>query len=352
MWFDVLEVRDPRWETLFRALPLAQQDVFYAPGFARLCQETLNASDAVACAAYTNDAGALLLYPFVRRDVGALLGAEFAEGLFDTLSLYGRGGVVGVAEPDALEDFYVLLARYLVNNRVFCSFDRFHPVIGNHAAVSRQAQVRHVGGFVVVDLRPPLEDVLAACKQSVRKDMRKAERKGVTCFAEANCDHLGDFLEIYYQTMDRNAASDYYYFSEAFFTELSRLAEGQFHFFYAVHENRVVSCELVLHHGLYAHSFLGGTRRDALPLAANPLLKSEILRQMREIGCAYFLLGGGQRPNDGIYNFKQAYAPDGVFASYVGGTVWQPTLYEGLLRDISAAGRELSSGRFQFYDLS
>ncbi len=351
MSFDILEPSDPRWETLFRALPLAQQDVFYAPGFARLCQETLNASDAVGCATYTTDAGALLLYPFVRRDAGKLVDAQFAAGLSDTISLYGRGGVVGVAELDDIRDFYDLLSRYMVANRVFCSFDRFHPVIGNHTTASRQCQLRNVGGFVVVDLRPPMEDVLAACKQSVRKDIRKAERNGVTCFAEPNCDHLGDFLDTYYQTMDRNAASDYYYFPEAFFTKLSRFAEGQFHFFYALHEKRVVSCELVLHHGRYAHSFLGGTRRDALPLAANPLLKGEILRRMQEIGCEYFLLGGGQRPNDGIFNFKQAYAPDGVFASYVGGTVWQPDLYEGLFRDMTTAGREISSGRFQFYDL-
>ena len=188
-------------------------------------------------------------------------------------------------------------------------------------------------------------------RHSVRKNLRAAERNGVTCFIESNGDHLKDFLDIYYQTMSRNDAREFYYFTEDYFDHLCKLLVGKFHFFYAVIDGRIVSCELVLHHGKYCHSFLGGTRREFLHLCANPLLKREILSFFRQLGCEYFLLGGGQTPNDGVFNFKKAYAPEGILNSYVGGTCWDADMYEKLRIELSAAGIDIAPNRFQFYDI-
>lgn len=347
----VLEPGDQRWSDMFHALPPEAQDVFYAPGFAALCQETLPLSQEVRCAAFTSEEGGILLYPFVRRRTGDIVKDACATGLHDTTSLYGRGGVVGEASELDLALFHSALATYLRDIDVFCSFDRFHPVMGNQALAPPGCAARDVGGFIVVDLRPSFADLEASFKSSVRKDVRKAERNGVTCFSEANCDHLDAFLNIYYKTMDRNAASDFYYFPKSFFAGLQRHMAGQFHFFYAVHEGEIVSCELVLHHGDYCHSFLGGTLREALPLTANSLLKIEIFKRMQALDCKYFLLGGGHAPNDGIFNFKKAYAPDGIKHSFIGGTVLQPDIYARLKEAMRDAGLPTADNRFQFYDI-
>lgn len=350
MDFAVLEPTDDRWGAMFEALGLESQDVFYAPDFARLCQETLYPEDEVRCAVQTTGNG-VLMYPFVRRSVATLLDSPIAENLYDTTSLYGRGGLVGRATDQERQAFYVHLGEYCAANDVFCSFDRFHPVMGNHIMAPEGGRVMEVGGFVVVDLRPSMDDVVASFKPSVRKDIRKAERNAIECFAEDKNDHLGSFLEIYYQTMDRNAAEEFHYFTEQYFSGMARFIPGKFLFFYAVFEGEVVSCELVVYHGKYAHSFLGGTKRQALPLAANPMLKKTILEKMKSLGCEYFLLGGGYAPNDGIFSFKKAYAPNGVYPSFIGGTVWQTEVYERLKRDLEASGRDISPTRFQYYDV-
>ncbi len=124
----------------------------------------------------------------------------------------------------------------------------------------------------------------------------------------------------------------------------------QYHFFYSISAGQIVSCELVLPHGKYGHSFLGGTRREALHLCANPMLKREIIRFLKGQGVEFFLLGGGTRPNDGIFDFKKAYAPEGVLPSRIGGTVWNLNSYEGLKEELSSAGVAIPEGRFQFYD--
>lgn len=351
MKFEILEPSSVRWGELFNSLSLEQRDVFYAPDFAQLCQDTLNASDEVKCATLITGDGGILLYPFVERNIGQAFGAPFDQDLNDTISLYGRGGIVGDANEQDVQVFYTLLEKYFEDRNVFCSFDRFHPVIANHGRVSKLTKVMDVGGFVVVDIRPTLEEVVMSFKPSVRKDIRKAERNNIECFCEGNSEHLESFLEIYYQTMDRNSAGEFHYFSKEFFNGLSQYINGKFLFFYAVYQGTIVSCELVLYHGNYAHSFLGGTRADALPLAANPMLKKAILQKMKSLGCHFFLLGGGHQPNDGIFNFKKAYAPQGVYPSYVGGSIWKPEIYQGLKQDLVTAGHKVSVNRFQFYDV-
>ncbi|MBW8365003.1 MAG: GNAT family N-acetyltransferase [Rhizobium sp.] len=351
MKLEVLEPGDRRWGELFAALPRSARDVFYAPGFAAMCQETLDAVHTVRCAAYSDDAGGILLYPFVLRRTGTLVDLPAANELADTISLYGRGGVVGEASAEGLATFHRELAAYMGSQHVFCSFDRLHPVIRNERLSPPDSSLRDVGGFIVVDLRPPVEAIEASFKSSVRKDIRKAGRNGVSCFAESNCDHLADFLDIYYQTMERNSASEFYYFPKEFFARLPEALPGMFSFIYAVSGDKIVSCELVLHCGDYSHSFLGGTRKEALPLAANPMLKFEICKEMKACGCQYFLLGGGQAPDDGIFNFKKAYAPGGVYPSLVGGTIWHADAYDALRQQMLAAGLPVAMNRFQFYDI-
>lgn len=352
MQFVVLKPDSVEWSVLFDRMPSDQQDIFYTSAFARLCQETINKQDEVLCAAMVGK-NEVILYPFVKRDLARLTGVFSLEGLCDITGLYGRGGII--ATPTALQHmsaFHTAMAVYCRENAIVCGFDRFHPVIANDSFAAAETKVMEVGGFVVVDLHPEIGAIERSFKHSVRKNIRKAEGNGITCFVESSCDHLEYFLDIYYDTMGRNSAKEFYYFSKEYFSVLNTVLQGQFHFFYAVAEDEVVSCELVLHHGRYGHSFLGGTKRKAMPLCANPMLKREIISFLKALGCEYFLLGGGTQPDDGIFKFKEAYAPAGVLPSRIGGTIWDPQAYGRLKEDLACAGVSISANRFQFYDIT
>lgn len=351
MRFEILTPDAPEWLSVFNALPQDQRDVFYHPGFAKLNQLTINRDHEVLCAALVlQDGGAL--YPFVKRNLGTLTGRLDCAGYYDITSLYGRGGIVSSWKN--VEDggeFHTAMDVYCSENKVICGFDRFHPVMENECFASPNEKIMEVGGFVVVDIRPELAEIEKSFKQSVRKDVRKAQRNTITCFSEANCDHLDVFLKIYRHTMTRNAAAEFYYFSTEYFRALQETMPGDFHFFYAQVDGNVVSCELVLHHGKYGHSFLGGTKREALPLGANPALKLEIIRVLKDLGCEYFLLGGGTQPNDGVFNFKKAYAPNGVYSSRIGCEIWDHDIYSALKNAYFLAEGGTTSSRFQFYDI-
>ena len=341
-----------RWAQLYAELPAASRDVFYSPGFAELCQTSLNAQDRVLCAVASTPAGPIL-YPFALRDLEQVTGSAAARGFCDITGLYGRGGIV--CDPAAvpyLPAFHQAVRGFCTDHRVICGFDRFHPVIDNDAFADAAEKVTEIGGFVVASLEGGLEAIKSRHKSSVRNDYRRAERFGVTAFCEENVDHLDDFMRLYSGTMDRRGAREFYYFERSYFEQMARLLPGNFTFFYAVSDGQIISTDLILHDGLYAHLFLSGTDSAFQSLCANPLLKQEIFRHFSERGATHFLLGGGTAPDDSLFRYKRAYAPNGVLPSRIGGTVFDTAGYATLKEKLVAENITVHPNRFQYYDPS
>jgi hypothetical protein len=351
MQFVIVESGDPLWSSVFKRLPDVERDIFYSPAYAQLSQTTLNCKHKVRAAVFLTGTGGALLYPFVMRHLSNVIDNSLTSELCDTISLYGRGGVVGVANDAELKLFYSHLRDYFLANNVICSFNRLHPVIANQSLAHPTELIIKVGEYVVVDLTRDMPTIIQGFKPSVRKDIRKAERNGISCIFSNNLALLDSFMSVYNHTMDRTSAQDFYYFNKNFYDKLVDYLPNNFHFFYAQQDDKVISCELVLHHGDYAHSFIGGTQKDKLTLGANSLLKLKIIETMKDKGCKYFMLGGGHAPDDGIIKYKKAFAMNGALESYVGGMSWQPDKLAELKNNMKAAGSPISEYRYQFYDL-
>jgi len=350
--FRLLSPTDDGWLDLFTRLPIERQDVFHSPGFAVLCQETIHADNQVMLAAWDGGGHDVILYPFAKRDLAKLCKLDTLSGLYDITGLYGRGGLaVGSVGPEGLAAFHRHFAHWCAESGVICTFDRYHPVWANESAAAAETKVMDVGGFVVVDMTDDIETIESRYKYSVRKDLRKAERGAVSTDIQTGDEvDLDRFLEVYYGTMDRNNAGAFYYFERPFFEGVSKYMSGQYLYIHSRIDGQIVSTELVLRHGLYAHSFLGGTDRWAQPHCPNHRLKRDLIRHLKQIGCRWFLLGGGSSENDGIFNYKRAFAPDGVLPSRIGATIVDAAAYAGAKDAFAASGRDINSRRFQFYD--
>jgi hypothetical protein len=346
-----LSVDDPEWEEAFLRLPKDRRDVFYGPDYARLCQQTTCRDHRVLCAlAYTAEGP--LLYPFAMRALSRVAGLSL-PGLFDMVGLYGRNGVVcnSAVSADRIMAFHGCLASFASEHGVVCSFDRFHPVLQNQWQAASDAHIVDVGRFTVLELTDDIEVIERNYRHSLRKDIKKAERSGVSTFTEVGVEHLDDFLSIYHHTMDRRSAHSSYRFDADYFLSLAELLAGQFLFIYATHDDRIASCELALFHENYSHSFLGGTLQSVLPYGCNQLLKRDLIRELKRLGCHYFLLGGGLSVGDGIERYKSTFAPTGQCPSYVGGRVFNQNALEEVRRTMLQVGKSINASRIQFYDV-
>lgn len=245
---------------------------------------------------------------------------------YDLVSPYGYGGFWGVVEDyERLNQVY---NQYCIDHHYVCEFVRFE-LFGDYAAhYDGETETRTHN--VVRSLEMPLDKMWMDFKQKVRKNVKKANSHNLQIVIENTEDHLQDFLDIYYSTMDRSNAENEYYFSEAFYHTLNQMKDNIM-YFHVLHEGKVISTELVIYGAENCYSYLGGTLKDYFDLRPNDFLKYEIIKWAKEKGLKNFVLGGGYGADDGIFQYKTCLAPHGVVDFYIGRKIFDADSYEKLI---------------------
>ena len=161
------------------------------------------------------------------------------------------------------------------------------------------------------------------------KNVKKARSHGLSCIVENTGEYLDDFLRIYNGTMERTEAEGEYFFSRQFFEELNEMKDNvmYFHVFY---EGKIISTELVIYGAENAYSYLGGTDSAYFGVRPNDYLKYEIIKWGCEKKLKNFILGGGHGTDDGIFQYKAALAPNGIYDFYVGTDIFCEEKYQKL----------------------
>ncbi|MEH0841656.1 GNAT family N-acetyltransferase [Micromonospora sp. CPCC 205711] len=326
-----------RWLAVHRAWAL--RDVFAHPAYVRLCAGEQDEP----LAAYAETASGFILYPFVLRPVTAPHLVGSGPPICDIISPYGYGGAfhTGADEVEAKE-FWSAFDGFCRLRNVVSEFTRLMLLEDRRLPYPGRTEQKLVN--VVRDLQTPQDEIWREFDHKVRKNVNKASRLGVRIEIDETGARLDDFLRIYEGTMDRRQARTNYYFPRTFFETILHELAGHFAFFHALHEERVVSTELVLVSADTLYSYLGGTERSAFDLRPNDLLKFEVMRWGQEHGKARFVLGGGYAPDDGIFRYKRAFAPDGLIPYSVGTRVFDGPTFARLLDAHQAEGRRRLAG--------
>ncbi len=330
MKLEIWNAHDARDEARWRAAhdAWAEREVCAHPGYVRLFagerEEPL--------AAYARTRNGFILYPFLLRPIDAPHLAVGGTPAYDITSPYGGSGgpfQEGVDEVEA-KTFWLAFDEFCRSRRVVSEFCRLHIYPEQLLPYPGQVQPRLVN--VVRDLDTTPEQMWREFAHKVRKNVNRARREGVTVEVDEAGAALDDFLRIYHATMHRRGAGESYHFPRTFFQTLLRDLPGQAVFFHARHEGRIVSTELVLVSGRNMYSFLGGTDDTAFELRPNDLLKLEIFHWGREHARSRFILGGGYAPDDGIFRYKRAFAPDNLVTYHTGARVLDRERYDALTR--------------------
>lgn len=318
-----------RWDHLVREWPNAE--VFAHPSYVKLYED--QASRAM-CASLVSEAGTVL-FPFLLRDV---LLEPYADGLtspaFDIITPYGYGGPFAwdCEEPEALaKQFWDEFDVWAENTGVVSEFLRLSLFEGS--LLPYRGDVEQKQDNIVRSLELSEDDLWMDFDHKVRKNVKKAQRSGVEIEVDLTGERFEDFYRIYVETMDRRAASGGYYFTRDYFEAINLELRGHFAYFHAIHGGQVASTELALVSKDSVYSFLGGTDSLAFNLRPNDLLKFEIIRWAKQTGRTNFVLGGGYEPNDGIFRYKRAFAPNGNRPFSVGSRIHDADTYERLVKE-------------------
>lgn len=303
-------------------------DVFFEPEYGKLYEQI----EGGTCEVFEHAVrDGTICNMYIKRPVPWLVdGVQY----YDVTTPYGYGGPVlisGEASEALISGYYASWANYCRDNRIVAEFVRFHLYENEHLRLHYPGEVIHISDNVVLSLAPTMDEIWREFECKVRKNVKKAQSNGLAVTTDTTGENLPAFLEIYYETMNRNKAKNFYYFEPSYFENINRSLKGRYIYFHVWQNEQIISTELVLYSQDYAYSFLGGTLEDFYPMRPNDLLKFEIIKWCKETGRKAFILGGGYHPDDGIFRYKKSFAPKSFFPFYIGRNVFQDEIYSKLI---------------------
>jgi hypothetical protein len=309
---ELVEVEPTRWDALVRGLGVS--DVYYTGGF--IGASAPLAGGTVALLDLPGDDGHVL-FPCVLRDDPV-----------DVVTPYGYGGPLGVGDNPPLAEFASRYQAWCEERGVISSFVVFHPLFANDAsAVAAGFHRSALAGTVAWPLQG--RDVFGAMHSHHRRVVRRATAEGFEVTIHPAPSELGNFVEVYEQTMRRAAASPFYSFPESYWHALVRdvpLVRVEVR-----QRGEVLSSVLGMGEPPWLHYHLGGTADAGRTTGASHLALYSLAVWGQERGYATLHLGGGVGGReDSLLEFKRRFAPDGLVSASVGKAVHDPARYRQL----------------------
>lgn len=292
---------------LWRAALPASRSVF---GSVEFCSIVQRHQGARACLYLFSDGEAQVAYPFFLREVQALPFVPERQPGWDSKSPEFTGPIVlRPGGPGAAAGFREAFTGLCRETGVIAEFAHLHPWEENHALLD-QARLSHDRQIIYIDLAMPLERMWEeSFNHACRKNIRRAERENVRIFPASAPGDIDEFHRIYIKTMDRNMASGHYYFPRHYFAEIMEALPDNALMLMAEYQGQVVAGTLYLHDGENIYSYLGGQDHDFQHVRPTNRVVYEVIRWGQEQGKRRLILGGGYRPDDGIYHFKSSFSP-------------------------------------------
>ncbi|MBQ3133421.1 MAG: GNAT family N-acetyltransferase [Clostridia bacterium] len=322
-------------------------DLYFNPNYAKLYENISGKSETFT---FECEYGKMV-NTFILRPVKWKIGGE---QYYDIVTPYGFGGPLIVESTDTsklMDAYRQAFTAYCLEHRIVCEFVRFHLFDNVDVREHFYGETVHSLDNVVVNTSKPYDEIRMHYKHKVRKNVNKANSYGLTLVVENNTDHLDDFLAIYYQTMDRNQAADYYYFKREYFENVTKLLPENFMFFYVYNGDRAIAAELVLCSDKYAYSFLGGTDSEFYMMRPNDMLKDGIIRWCIDTNREKFVLGGGYRIDDGIYRYKKSFTDDPDVPFYVGKAIYDKDAYNAIVEARLAADKDFDAAVAAYFPI-
>ncbi|MGW4462104.1 GNAT family N-acetyltransferase [Micromonospora sp. NPDC004704] len=326
-------------------------DVYFTAGYGRAAAGTEPGTWELA------HRGDRILLPYVVRRLDATTS--------DAVSPYGYSGIHVETDCASIElaGFWRAALDHWRDTGMVTLFLRFSPLdLASVVAVQRLGviELTRRADTITVPVNQGSTAIWAGMEGRSRTAIRKARNAGLggTIRAAEPDDVVAGspFRRLYEQTMLRVGSAPGYLFAQEYYRKLVD-GLGKALLIAEVREpgGAVVASALVLRHRDRAHYHLAGSDPRTVRDGANNLLLWTILEWAAENGCALVHLGGGVRPDDGLFQFKRSFGGRRT-QFWTGAVVLDERRYAGLLTEHARTlGRDVDelrrSGYFPGYRL-
>ncbi len=248
-----------------------------------------------------------IAYPFLKRDIPD---SEYC----DLTCVYGYTGPLSNMDFARLDDGFLerykaALLHFLEVQQVVSVFSRLHPFFRQEALMSKFPGVHYNGKTVAIDLKQPIENQRAGYHRSFRQHLKHLRNRGYVVRETRDPEDIRAFSHIYTENMKRVGATDYYLFTEAYFTDLLASDEFESKLMLVYFEEQPVSGGVIICTNKIMQAHLMGTLTAHISLSPPKLVIDEATVLGRELGYEYLNLGGGLNfKEDTLFNWKAGFS--------------------------------------------
>lgn len=256
-------------------------------------------------------------YIFLKRKIDIL-----SEELYDVITPYGYGGPYFYDYKEENMEHLVNLfekefEKYCLENKIVSEFIRFHPFYDYYEKLKNHINIINLSSTIFMKLENK-EQVLSDMDGKARNMIRKAEKNELV-FQETTIKDIEKFIEIYYGTMEKNSASQEYFFEKEYFYDIFENLKNNVKLFIIKINEEIIGGSLILIGDRDIHYHLSGNTEQGYKLSANNFLLYRIALWGIENGFKRFHLGGGYGGDESsLFKFKKAMAKNNVLKFYIG----------------------------------
>lgn len=319
------------WDSIAKGFK--NHDVYYFSGYVKAFQLHGGGEPLLF---YYNDSNVKAINVVMKRDIAKdpiFQGRLSLNTYFDLATPYGYGGflIEGEKKKEYLNHIFCKYDLYCRNNGIISEFVRFHPVLNNNTGLETVYDVLTTGKTVSIELKS--EDYIWNNVTSKNRNViRKAKKSGVEIYWGRNPKLMGEFINMYNATMDRDKAEEYYYFGKDFYNSILNDLKYNFLMFYAVYKEKIIAMSMVLFSNNQMHYHLSASVKEYLTYAPTNLLLYEAACWGCENGFKTFHLGGGLgSKEDNLYKFKKAFNRNSDNDFYIGKKIFDKEKYNKLV---------------------
>ena len=314
-------------------MEMKYNDIYFSPKYGKLYEEIEKGK--VEVFKYESDIGSVSNM-FIKREIPITL-----EGIkyYDIITPYGYGGPIIVSccdeskRKELVRGYHDKFMSYCLENNIVAEFIRFHPINDNARDFMDIYQVEFVRKTVGTNIKDYDDPIQSEFKKGCRKEIRRALNRGVKYRIKRSPDNLDVFKELYYKTMDRNRANDYYYFDDKYFDNILLNFRDELLITELIFDDKVIESEMYFVSDRLIHAHLLGNLDEYLHLSAGVLLEYATVLWGKENGYDYLHHGGGRTndENDPLFKYKKKFGKNTEFDFYIGKKVWNEDVYKKLI---------------------
>ena len=261
-------------------------------------------------------------YPFLLSPVYLKVSdkEERQTDYFDISSVYGYSGPLASSEDRGfLGRAWREFDTWLEAEKVIAEFTRFSCYADTKRFAHSETLIELNRSLAVSNLPKTEEELLGGLGSKTRNMIRKAQREGLESRELNPEEWISGFKSLYQLTMDRNQATDFFFYSEDYYNYLLKLPDQEFRLFGVFKEEHLVAGAIVLVYQKTALYHLGANLSEFSVLGASNLVLFELGKALIGSEVEFLNLGGGRtsEPKDPLLRFKKSNSL-GLDSFYIG----------------------------------